>query len=266
MKRKDLKYLSLALIAFLVIAGCKRYDKPGVLIKQEDMTKILLDLYIADGVLNNAAVKNDFSLNDSTENYMSVIKKHGYTMPEFEENIEYYFKSEPRKYEEIYDNVLAVLSGMLAKNIQDRGVKNPRNKNLWDGKASYRLPDDGTANPIEFSIPSQGPGKYLIRARLTIFTDDQTLNPRSNVYFWYDDGSEEGYRSGWDTVYYEKSSRSFGLKLNRELRDTNVTHIKGRLIDFTPQSGHWEMHSSISGITVSFNSFETTDSASIYKR
>ena len=262
---KTLKYLLLPLVAILLIAGCKRYEKPEVLIKQDDMTRILLDLYIADGVLNNPAVKSDFSLSDSTENYMRVIEKHGYTMPEFEANIEYYFKAEPREYEEIYDNVLAVLSGMLAKNIQERGVKNPRNKNLWDGKTSYRLPDDGTANPIEFSIPSQGPGKYLIRARLTIFTDDQTLEPRSNVYFWYDDGTEEGYRSGWDTVYYEKSSRSFGLELSKELNDTNVTHIKGRLIDFTPQPGHWGMHSSISGITVSFNSFETTDSASIDK-
>ncbi len=266
MMRKGLKYLLLPLIALLIIAGCKSNNKPEVMINQEDMTKILLDLYITDGVLTSPTVKRDFSLNDSTENYMRVIEKHGYTMPEFEENIEYYFKAEPRKYEEIYDNVLAVLSGMLAKNIQDRGVKNPRNKNLWEEKESFRMPDDGTANPIEFSIPSQGLGSYLIKARLTIFTDDQTLDPRTNVYFWYDDDTEEGNKSGWDTVYYEKSSRSFGLEISKELSDTNVTHIKGRLIDYTPQSGHWEMHSSISSITVSFNAFEPADSASIYTR
>ena len=92
---------------------------------------------------------------------MRVIEKHGYTMPEFDSNIEYYFKSETRKYEEIYDDVLAVLSGMQAKNIQDKGVHNPSSKNLWQGKNSFRMPDDGTANPIEFSIPTQGSGNTL---------------------------------------------------------------------------------------------------------
>lgn len=266
MKNTGLKYLLLSLLALLVIAGCKRPEKPEVMIKQKQMTKILLDLYIADGLLDIPGVKRQFLFNDSTENYMRVIEKHGYTMAEFEESITYYFKSEPRKYEEIYDDVLALLSGMLAKNIQDSGIKDPKSINLWEGKTSYRLPDDGTSNPIEFSIPVEGPGTYHLRARLTLFADDQTLDPRSNVYFWYDNGTEEGYKAGWDTVYYEKTSRSFGLTLNRELSDTNITHIKGRLIDYTPQAGHWEMHSSISGITISFDPFEKTDSTSIYSR
>jgi hypothetical protein len=224
------------------------------------MTEILLDLYLTDGLLGIPGVKKEFSFNDSTENYMRVIEKHGYTMPEFEENIDYYLKSEPRKYEEIYDKVLAILSGMLAKNMQDSGANEPMNKNLWEGKSSYRLPDDGTSNPIEFTIPVEGTGTYRLRARLTIFEDDQTLDPRTNVYFWYDNGTEEGYKAGWDTVYYEKSSRSFGLNLTGELSDTNVTHIKGRIIDYTPQTGHWEMHSSVSGITVLYDPFEKTDS------
>ncbi len=266
MNRIKFIFILIPFIGLMVISGCSNDSKPDVLIKKDKMTEILIDLYIADGLLQNNGVRNDFSSADSTENYIMVIEKHGYTMPEFEENIEYYFKFEPHKYEEIYDNVFAVLSGMLARNIQDSGIRNPGRKNLWEGKSSYRLPDDGTANPIEFSIPTEGLGKYLVRARITLFVDDQTLDPRSTVYFWYDDGTEEGNKDFWDTLYYEQSSRSVGLELSKELKDTNVTHLKGRLIDFTPQPGHWEMHSSISGINISFNPLVKTDTAFIDNR
>lgn len=258
--------LLIPVIALIIGEGCRRDPKPDVVIKQEDMIRILADLYLADGLLNNHSIRREFLKTDSIENYMRVIEKHGYSMSEFDSNLEYYFKARPKQYEEIYGTVLAIFSEMQAKNTDTRGKEDPSNKNLWNGSVSYRMPDDGTANPIEFSIPTEGTGTYLVRARLTLFNDDQSIDPRSTIYFWYDDGTEEGYKDLWDTVFYEKGSRAQSLDLEKNLNDTSVTHIKGRLIDFTPQPGHWEMHSSVSGIRISRTPFEEGDTISFSSR
>lgn len=256
----------LVLASLFIASACKNNYKPELVIKQDVMTEILTDIYLTDGLLNNHTIRSGFLNTDSIENYMRVIEKHGYSIEEFNENLEYYFRARPREYEEIYGSVLAILSEMQTRNNEEKGMQDPSSNNLWNEKVSYRMPDDGTANPIEFSIPAEGIGKYSLLARITLFQDDQSLDPRSNVYFWYDDGTEEGYRDFWDTVFYEKSSRAQSIKLGKDLNDTNITHIKGRLIDFTPQSGHWEMHSSVSGIRISRIPFEEGDTTSLDAR
>lgn len=244
--------LPVLLIAIVTASSCNKIKKPEVLIGPENMTSILTDLYLADGLLSLPYIRRDFQHADSIENYISVIGKHDYTITEFEASIEYYFMAEPKKYEQIYDAVIATLSAMESESIQAKKKENPDNENLWNGKIAYRMPDDGTSNPVEFEIPVRGPGVYTIRARLTLYEDDQSINPRSTIYFWYDDGTEEGHRDMWDSVEYEKSRRSQQLRFRKKLEDTLVTHIKGRLMDFSPQPGHWEMHSSISGIFVRY--------------
>jgi hypothetical protein len=252
MNRSGMLFFPVLLMLLLTVVSCNKVKKPEVFIEQDIMTTILTDLYIADGLLNNPVIRNDFANIDSTENYMRVIEKHGFTMGEFETNIEYYFNSEPKKYQEIYDVVLATLSEMEAQNVQARRENNPSTANLWNGEGSYRMPDDGTSNPVEFEIPVIGQGVYVIRARLTLFEDDQSIDPRPTIYFWYDNGTDEGYRDMWESNVYEKSPRSQQLEFKKELKDTLVTHIKGKFIDFSPQPGHWEMHSSISGFNVSY--------------
>jgi hypothetical protein len=249
-----LRHISLLALIVLVLmfSACRKVEKPDVIIRQEVMTEILTDLYLADGLLNNAEIRRKFLHNDSTENYMRVIEKHGFTMADFDANIEYYLKTEPKMYEEIYDVILATLSEMEAQNIEATGNTDPSRTNLWKGKSSFRMPDDGTANPVEFSFRSKGSGKYTISARLNLFEDDQSVDPKATIYFWFNDGSEEGYMDFWESEVYTKQQGSQTIKFEKVLIDPRITHVKGRLIDFTQQQGHWEMHSSISGIKASY--------------
>jgi len=114
------------------------------------------------------------------------------------------------------------------------------------------MPDVSTSNPIEFSIELKGTGVYKIRFRALIHKDDQSENLATNIYFWYDDGSEEGKIEDWAKHIYEKSGRSEVLTLEKHLKNPLFTHLKGKLLDHSPQAGHWEMHSSLSGINITF--------------
>jgi len=74
MKKYSIVLFPTLLIFILTIASCKKIDKPEVFIKQDVMAEILCDLYLADGLLNNPVIRNDFANVDSTVNYMRVIE------------------------------------------------------------------------------------------------------------------------------------------------------------------------------------------------
>jgi len=252
----------LYIVAFMLIilTGCfgksERVRKPDKFIPQQKMEDVLLDLYISDGLLNNPRVRNDFNYKDSVQNYMDVIESHGYTKTVFEENLKYYFLQKPKIFEAIYDNVLAYLSRIEADMMQKREAAFRINRNLWTGKNTFNLPDEGTDNPVEFSIPLTGEGKYIITARILVYTDDQSIGPRTAVWFWKDDGTETGHRELWEPVMHEKNSKSEVITLTKDLRDTTFTHLQGRLLDHSPQSGHWEKHSQVTNIVVTHKPFE----------
>jgi len=252
--------LYIVALMLIILTGCfsrnERVRKPDKFISREKMEDILFDLHISDGLLNNPTMRNEFNYKDSVQNYMDVIESHGYTKPLFEENLNYYFLRKPEKLELIYDNVLANLSRMEADLMQKRETTTRINRNLWTGKNSFNLPDEGTDNPVEFSIPLTGEGEYILTARILVFKDDQSIDPRTVVWFWKDDGTAAGYRELWETIMHEKSSRSETITLTRELRDTTFTHLRARLLDHSPQSGHWEKHSQVTGIVITYKPFE----------
>ena len=241
-------------VILIVLSGCfgkgERAKKPEQLIPQQKMKDIIYDLYIADGLLNNPRVWNDFRDKDSIESYIDIIEAHGYSKKLFDENIDYYFLQKPKKFEAIYDNVLADLARIEADIIQQRESSSRTNRNIWNGRTSYNLPDDGTDNPVEFSIPIDDAGEYSITARIIVYDDDQSIEPRTEIWFWKDDGTEEGIRDYWETYYHEKSSRSVSLNMKKVLTDTTFTHLQGRLLDHSPKPGHWEKHSMVSNIVV----------------
>ena len=251
MLRKTVPVITLLLLLFA--AGCSsdsKNRKPDPFIKQEKMAGILTDLYLADGLLNIPSVREDFFMKDTIEAYMEILQGYGYSKEEFENNINYYFLWDQKRFQWIYDRVLANLSGMQAENSARRTEEHDAMENLWNGKAAYRLPDDAITDPVEFSVEITQTGIYSLKARATIFEDDQSEELSAYIYFWYDDGTETGYVEEWDRYYYLKNGRSEYISLRKVLENPRVTHIKGRLLDHSDKSGHWEMHSTISGINL----------------
>ena len=244
-------------VAIILLTACgnkKNYPKPEILIDQDVMVNIITDLYLTDGLLNLSKVRKSYQEKDSIEAYIDVIENYGYSKKDFDSNLDYYFISKPDKFTLIYESVVVKLSEMEDENTRKRESDESLTRNIWSQKTSFRLPEDATTNPIEFSIPIAGLGKYDMKVRATIFEDDQSVDLATNIYFWYDDGSESGVRLLWEKHTYKKTGRSELVNLNMNLIDDRFTHLKGRLLDHTKQSGHWEMHSSVSGINITYRS------------
>ncbi|MCD4770539.1 MAG: DUF4296 domain-containing protein [Bacteroidales bacterium] len=256
---KKLTNILLTLTLVIIVAGCfkkERIEKPENIISLDEMAGLLTDLYMADGLLNNPLIRRQFNDKDSNMNYLDIIEEHGFNKAQVDLNLNYYFINKPKKFVTIFDKVLANLSALQAENVQQKEVRERANLNLWNGKISYNMPNDGTSNPVDFKIPLVGPGKYTLKARVISFGDDQTINPRATVFFWRDDSTETGKRDHWDLHYYKKDGRPLNLTLSKILTDTTYTHISGWLYNYTSQPGHWEMHSSISNIILSLKKEE----------
>ncbi len=262
MKRAS-KHIALIICLLLILVqSCNKTTKSGIhrseAIPENEMVAILIDLYMADGLLNYPPVRSDFSQKDSIENYIDVIKKHGYTKEKVDKSIEYYFIDKPKTYEAIYDRVIEKLSGMEADVIQQLSQDANLNRNLWNGERSYSLPDVGVSNPVEFSVETAGMGEYVIKARITLYEDDQSIDPHIQVYFWYDDGTEEGVKIPWDNYELVKSGKPLNVTLRKALTDPRVTHIKGKLLNHAEQPDHWEKHAMVTNIIINRN-VEQTD-------
>ncbi len=244
----------LLFISLLLVSSCNKTNRSGVqrseVIPPEKMTELLTDLYLADGLLNYPPIRSEYSQKDSIESYIDVIESHGFTKEQADLSMRYYFIDKPDKYDEIYDRVIEKLSGMEAEIMQQLASKPDTDRNLWTGERSYTLPDAGVNNPVEFSIRTEGLGEYIIRARITVYKDDQSIDPHALVWFWYDDGSEEGKKIMWDKKMLNKNSKPEIINMKEELNDPRVTHIQGRLLNHAPQSGHWEKHALVTTISV----------------
>jgi len=244
----------LIILLLLMVQSCNKTTKSGIkrseVIPEKEMVEILSDLYLVDGLLNYPPIKSEFSEKDSTENYSDIIREHGYTKEKVDNSMKYYFIDKPKKYEAIYDRVIEKLSGMEADVIANLSQNTNINLNLWNGERSYSLPDVGVSDPIEFSVPTRGLGEYVIKARIMLYEDDQSIDPHSEVWFWYDDGTEEGMKIPWERINLAKSSRPEIITMKKELEDPRVTHIKGKLLNHTDQPGHWEKHAMVTNITI----------------
>ncbi len=244
----------LLITGIMLISACNKTNRSGIksseVIPPEKMTELLTDLYLGDGLLNYPPIRSDYAEMDSIESYIDVIESHGLTKEQADISMRYYFIDKPDKYEDIYDKVIENLSGMEAELMQQMAKKPDPDRNLWNGERSYTLPDAGVNNPLEFSIRTEGLGEYTIRARITVYKDDQSIDPHTLVWFWYDDGSEEGKKIMWDKKTLLKNSRPDFINMKKSLDDPRVTHIKGRLLNHAPQSGHWEKHAIVTSISV----------------
>lgn len=252
--RLSINTVLLLITGMLLINACNKTNRSGIrsseVIPPEKMTELLTDLYLADGLLNYPPIRSDYSQKDSIESYMDVIESHGLTKEKADRSMRYYFIDKPDKYEEIYDRVIENLSGMEAEVMQQLASKPDPERNLWNGERSYTLPDAGVNKPVEFSVRTEGLGEYIIRARITVYNDDQSIDPHALVWFWYADGSEEGRKIMWDKKKLKKNSRPEIIAMKQELNDPRVTHIRGRLLNHAPQSGHWEKHALVTNISL----------------
>jgi hypothetical protein len=238
------------LISLSLLYSCNSTNKQNKLIPTKDLVKVLTELYVADGLLAHPPVRTRFSFKDSTSSYIDIIKRYGFTKERMDYTMRYYFEKNPKKLENIYDQVLIRLDEKQV--LLDKEISPPVivPANLWIGPSSFSVPEKGINDPAWFSIPIKDTGNYILEFTTLVFPDDQSINPNVAVFFWHTDSSKTEFRINWPGVDLPKDGQRHTYSMTRRNSDTTITHIGGWLLNSNPKQGRWEKHAIVENIVL----------------
>jgi hypothetical protein len=165
-----------------------------------------------------------------------------------DKTMKYYFDKNPKKLENIYDQVLTKLSEKQAILEKEIGFRDQNPKNLWKKSYFIEVPESMADNNVWFSIAAKDTGTYILEFTSTIFRDDKSRNPRVTVFFWRTDSSKTENRISWEEVTYPKDGKSHSYALSKRNTDTTFTHIGGWLLNCDQREGSWKKHAKIENI------------------
>lgn len=246
------RFISLTFI-FLIVISCSKNggrSENDKLIPSGELVSLLTDLYIADGLLAFPPVRSHFHEKDSILNYIDILEKRGISKERMDKTMHWYFTKNPRKLEKIYDQVLARLSEMQAELESELPTEDIATRNLWNLKERYMLPEEGIQNTGKFNVEISDTGMYEFTFNAIIYQDDQGVNPRTTIYFWREDGTEDGVMEYWSDVPLVRDGTRRNYSASKRLTDTSFTHIKGMLYNHDPKPARWEKHARFSDMVL----------------
>lgn len=226
----------LILILFSLIAGScsgrkNKLDRRNM-IPERELISVLTDLYITNGLLPLPKINHLYTAQDSISSYREVFEKHGYSKETFDKTMKYYFIKNPKQLIKIYDQALATLSEMEARFEKEVVVLQSRVSNLWTGKDFYLFPDLAGIDSTDFNITAGITGIYTISYTVTLYPDDQSVNPRMTAYTCNPDSIETGKRHYIPTINYIKDGQPHIYSININSGDKSRLHFRGLLYNF----------------------------------
>lgn len=240
----------IVLFLISVLFSCSPTYNKQKIIPTRDLVDILTELYIADGLLVLPQVRAMYANKDSTTNYLDIIQRHGLTKERLDNTMRYYFEKEPKKFENIYDQVLTKLNEKQALLEKEKPPEVLLSPELWTARNSFLIPESGTMDSAWFSIAIKDTGNYILEFSTILYTDDQSTNPRVTVFFWHSDSTKSGSRNYWTEVNLPRDGQRHNYSLSKINSDTTVTHLNGWMLNSDPQKGRWVKHARIENITL----------------
>ena len=223
------------------------------IIPKENLVPILVEIHLADALLQLSIVRQNFPGRDSLSNYQDILQKYGYSKKTFDKTIEFY-ENDPDELNDLYEEVISELT-QLQSETRPFSRQVPQDDlvfDLWDQKTVWHLPDDGSTNRIDFKIPVKGQGRYILITTIRMHPDDESIKPRVTAFFWYDDGTENGFRIPFEPSPIAKNGKIKAHSLSLTLRNDSVTHISGFLLDHDPRGGTWEKHADVLNVKIQY--------------
>lgn len=240
----------------IIISSCEsrrsKIDRKN-LIPEKELVSILTDIYLTDGLIGMPRIVMKYSPLDSISTYNHVIEKHGYTKEIMDKSMKYYFIKDPKKLIKIYDKVLGILSEMESRVQKDIQKSKPVPDNLWPGHESYSFPDPSGADSVFFDISLTKSGSYTLTAKVTLFPDDQSLNPRLTAFTCHPDSIETGKRQYIKPICYLKDGHEHKYSVTFSVPLKTTLHVRGCLYDFDNNPADWEKHLVIRNIGVTYS-------------
>jgi hypothetical protein len=103
-------------LTVILVLSCSGNQTPGGIMTEKEMTPILVEIHLAEGIYSQRYVQKITRDNYQEDLYLSVLKKFKCNQKVFEASLLYYGKY-PEKYKLIYDEVLNRLNEMQVKSL-----------------------------------------------------------------------------------------------------------------------------------------------------
>lgn len=254
------RYIFIVLIAFSVVAascsGRRNKAEHKDIIPEKDLTSILTEVHIADGLLSIPEIKYKFTKGDTLESYIDIFEKYGYTKPQMDRTMRYYFVKKPKKLIKIYDRVLGRLSEMESRVDKELLVFSAGQSNLWPGKSFYSLPDPDSKDTALIDFSSGFYGTLYLKFTLTIYPDDQSADPVMGLYFSKTDSIGNETRVRFSPVRFIKDGypHNYRFTLIQNLKGTVM--LRGWFIDQEGTFPDREYHHRVENIILTRNVVE----------
>lgn len=204
-----------------------KLDRSG-LIPRKELTDIITDLYITDGLMTSYSVRQRYTPPDSLAAYRDVIMKHGYTKEAMDKTLRFYIVKRPKKLIQIYDQVLARLSEMDSRFEKEATSQQSKLGNMWRGFEVYASPDTRSDTTL-FDINAPALGTFTITFNVTVFPDDMTAKPVFSAYTCNPDSIENGKRYYIKALPYIKDGQPHKYKYQVNVTNESHQHLRGWL-------------------------------------
>lgn len=204
-------------ISALLISSCgSRRNKVGHkdMIPEKELVSILTDVYLADGLLTLPHVTRGFESRDSLNSYIQIIENHGYSKETMDITMKYYFLKKPKRLIALYDQVLNTLSEMEVYLEKDSAIEEADSRNAWKGSKYFLIPDSLGFESPRVVLNLYSPGTWTFYYTVTVFPDDQSLNPRLFAYSCSADSIETGKRVFLKTLNYIRDGKPHDYTLD----------------------------------------------------
>ena len=249
-------FLILIIISVMAVSCSSRKSKLDKknLIPEKDMISIMTDIHLADGLLALPSINSKYSMLDSISVYTQVIQKHGYTKEMMDKTMKYYFIEDRKELNKIYDQVQSILSEMESRVEKESIIVMARISNQWPGKDFYSFPSLKGIDSTRFDVILPKSGYYTLTFAVTLYHDDQSVNPRPTAFTTPIDSIESGKKVYAKYINYLKDGRPHTYNMNFHIPENKILHLRGWLYDFDNTSPGLEKHIKIENISLTYSS------------
>jgi hypothetical protein len=165
--------------------------------------------------------------------------------------MKYYFIRKPKKLISIYDGILGKLSEMESLLEKQVMFDKEHASNLWLGEKNYYFPDPDATESVGFEISLKGSLFYTLKFTMTIFPDDQSINPRAGAYTNDADSVQTGTRKYYKTLDFVKDGQPHTYSIRLSAPPNEVIMVKGTLYESDNNCEEWQKHVTFENISLS---------------
>lgn len=218
-------------ILFLGFSACD--GRPKGVLNESEMTAVLTEMHKLDGII--AAKGLQYSNTPEKAQYYSfVLKKYDITQVQFDSSLVWYTKN-PKKFEEIYDNVLARLTD-FQKEVK-KGKYHPVDSvelakikvNLWNKKSQYTFNKDSARTHFDFEIVNSDflfGDVYVLKFLQRIAPEDSCVKEHVILRINYANGKKD---FAFAVSHNDSLLRRYSLRLPA-LKRLKIKSISGELL------------------------------------